>query len=262
MNKFKTFGLAAFISIIVIVIIGSCFLYYFKEEDNGCNVMEIKLHGDLNIDFEANGEGEVISRDIVSQIEEAEQNDNIKAIISSINSNGGSGVAAEEVAIALKNAKKPTVALIRDFSKSAGYLAATGADKIFASKYSEVGSIGITASYMENTKYNAKEGFVFNELTSAKYKDMGNPDKPLTADERKLVMRDIMILHEEFVKDVATNRNLDIEKVKLLADGSTMMGQMAKDNGLIDEISGIEDVKLYIQKTINETPVICEKIEY
>jgi len=45
---------------------------------------------------------------------------------------------------------------------------------------------------------------------------------------------------------VAENRNLDIDKVRQLADGSTMLGQMALDNGLIDKIGSFQEVKEYI----------------
>ena len=40
-----------------------------------------------------------------------------------------------------------------------------------------------------------------------------NPDKELTTEERALLERDLAIWHDEFVKQVATNRNLPIEDV-------------------------------------------------
>lgn len=260
MDKFKMGALIVLFVAIMLISSGSAF-YYFGGKNRLCNVREIDIYGGLYTNFDSEEDSGVISKDIVRQIEEAEKNDKIKAIIVSINSTGGSGVAAEEVVSALKNAKKPTAAFIRDNGKSAGYLVASGADKIFASKYSEIGGIAVTASFLEKTKYNATEGYTFVELASGKYKDMGNPDKPITDEEKEIVMKQLMIIHDDFVKDVATNRNLDIEKVKLLADGSYMMGQLAKDNGLIDELGGLADVKAYIEGMINETPVICESDE-
>ena len=56
--------------------------------------------------------------------------------------------------------------------------------------------------------------------------------------------RDIKIMHENFIKVVAGNRGLDVEKVRQLADGSSMLGEMALANGLIDKIGGIDEVKL------------------
>ena len=105
-------------------------------------------------------------------------------------------MAAEEVVNALKNATKPTIALIREGGVSAAYYAASGADIIFASENSDVGSIGITMSYMDNTKKNQAEGLTYNQLSIGKYKDSGDPDKPLTAEEKELFMRDIKILQK------------------------------------------------------------------
>ena len=225
-----------------------------------CNVKVIELQGTISTFKESAEDFTVLSSDIVSQIEEADSNEDIKAIVLSIDSTGGYAIAGEEVAKALINSSKPTIALIHVFGDSAAYLAATGADKIFASKYSDVGSIAVTQSYTDNVIYNEKEGYTFNQLTSGKYKNIGSSDKPLTPDEKNLLMRDINIMHEDFVKDVAANRNLDIVKVRQLADGSSMLGQMAKDKGLVDEIGGLADVKAYIGGIINEKAVICSHI--
>jgi len=240
---------------------------YFTPEDEigNCNVYGIELHGELftyippaNFDDEGNiTEDQTASENIIYAIEEAEKDENIKAIILEVDSYGGYPVAGEEVAIALKKANKPTVALIREGGASAAYMAASGADKIFASQNSDVGSIGVTMSYLDNTQQNLKEGLNYVSLSSGKYKDTGDPNKPLSQEEKNLLMRDVNILHQNFIKMVAENRNLDTEKVKLLADGSTMLGEMALQNGLIDQIGGMFEVKDYLKKKIGEDVEIC-----
>ncbi|MFH1661887.1 MAG: signal peptide peptidase SppA [Candidatus Falkowbacteria bacterium] len=200
---------------------------------------------------------EISSEYIVSAIKEAEKNNKIKAIILEIDSAGGGPVAAEEVADALKYAEKPTVALIREYGNSAAYYVATGADIIFASVNSDVGSIGVTMSYSDNARKNQKEGLTYNQLSSGKFKDIGDPDKPLTVEEKQLIMRDIKIYHDNFIKAVAENRNLDIEKVRRLADGSSMPGQIAMENGLIDRIGSFREVREYVEEKIGEEMDVC-----
>ncbi|MBU4374929.1 signal peptide peptidase SppA [Patescibacteria group bacterium] len=244
--------------------------YYFipEDEQGDCNTSGIRLRGILgtyivNENMECSyGEcyqlfDETSSEDIASAIKEAEKDNNIKAIIIEIDSVGGSPVAAEEIADALKRAEKPTVALIREYGDSAAYYAATGADIIFASAKSDVGSIGITMSYLDNVSKNQKDGLTYNQLSAGKFKDMFNPDKPLTAEEKQIIMRDVKILHEEFVKAVAENRNMDIDKIRQLADGSSMPGQMALENGLIDRIGGMYEVEEYVKEKIGEEVEIC-----
>ncbi|MFZ2970004.1 MAG: S49 family peptidase [Minisyncoccia bacterium] len=147
-----------------------------------CNVSKIKLQGELmpyipNEDKNEDGSTAVdatSSEDIVDAIEIADNDENIQAIILEINSFGGGPVAAEEVANALKRATKPTVALIRGMGVSAAYWSAIGADVIIASANSDVGSIGITSSYLDNTEKNEKEGLTFNQISTGKFKDMLN----------------------------------------------------------------------------------------
>lgn len=231
-----------------------------------CNVSKIKLQGNLlsYIPYESRNEsgGTAIdatsSEDIVAAIEYADNDESIKAVILEIDSMGGYPTAAEEVADALKRTKKFTLALIRGNGNSAAYWSATGADMIFASANSDMGSIGVTNSYVDNSKKNEKDGLTFNQLSVGKFKDMFNLDKPLTGEERKLIERDLKITHENFIKAIAENRKLEIGKVRLLSDGSSMLGQMALDNGLIDKIGGINEVEEYLKERMGEDVEICK----
>lgn len=230
-----------------------------------CNVQGTILRGDVVTYIspgDYNDNGDIIvdqgsSEFVVRDIENAEKDDSIKAIIVEIDSYGGSGVAGEEIANALKSAKKPTVALIRNGAASAAYWAATGASRIFASNNSDVGSIGVTMSYLDAVEQNKKMGYTYNSLSSGKFKDTGDPDKTLTPEEVKLMMRDVNIMHQNFIKAVSDNRKLDIEKVKTLADGSTMLGEAALQNGLIDQIGGQTEVNQYLKDKIGEDVEIC-----
>ena len=238
-----------------------------EESEGGdyyCNVQGIELHGGLYT-YIPSVEGEdpsvyeslytdtVASESIVGQIRMAEEDESIKAILVEIDSSGGGPVAGEEVMRAMKESTKPVVALIREQGLSAAYLAATGADRIFASESSDVGSIGVTMSYLEEADPDGK----YNQISSGKFKDAGNPSKPLTEEERQLFMRDVLILHENFVRMVSENRNLPIEKVKAIADGSSVLGATAKQLGLIDEIGGWTEAEKYLEGVIGEKAEVC-----
>lgn len=227
-------------------------------ENRSCNTADIKLQGVLYTYLVEEDKDAVSSADIVKAIEEADHNADIKAIILEIDSGGGSPVAGEEIANALKGAQKPTVAVIRQSGASAAYWAATGADRIFASSLSDVGGIGVTMSYLDNAGKNTKDGLTYNSLSSGIYKDAGDPEKPLTVEERAFFERDIKIAHEMFISEVAENRHLDIEKVRVMADGSTKMGDAALSNGLIDQIGGIPEVKEYLKGVVDEETTFCQ----
>jgi protease-4 len=149
------------------------------------------------------------------------------------------------------------VGLIRETGASAAYWAISSADKIFASKNSDVGSIGVTMSYLSNVEKNKKDGYTFEQVSIGKYKDSGYPNKPLTSEEKALFLRDSNIIYENFVKAVSQNRKIPINKVKGFADGSTVLGEKAKSLSLINEIGGIDEVEKYLEEVIGEKPEIC-----
>ena len=240
--------------------------YYEEEYNEGeCNVIVFELRGFLttyHTNEEIDEDGNPItdqssSEDIVFWIESAEEDDTVKAIVLEVDSTGGYPVAAEEVANALRRAQKPTVAIIRGFGDSAAYWAATGADIIFASKNSDVGSIGVTMSYLDYSKQNQEEGLTYNKLSSGKFKDAGDFDKALTYEEKQLFMRNVNILNENFIQAVAGNRNMDIAKVRELADGSSWLGEQALEYGLIDRIGGIYEAKEYLKGLIGKEIDLC-----
>lgn len=233
--------------------------------DKDCNIQGIAMHGGVvtyisNEGRDSNGNiivDEFASEDVVAQIWNADRDENVKAIIVEIDSYGGSPVAGEEIARALKEAEKPTVALIRDMGASAAYMAGTGADIIFASKNSNVGGIGVTMSYLDNAEQNIENGLNYNQLSAGDYKDTGSSDKKLSTEEKALLMRDVNIVYENFIDLVAVNRNLDSAMVRKLADGSTMMGQMALEQGLIDRIGDQYDVEKYLEELLGESIKVC-----
>ena len=128
---------------------------------------------------------------------------------------------------------------------------------IFASANSDIGSIGVTMSYLDYSKQNQMEGLTYNQLSSGEFKDIGDFDKSLTAREKELLMRDVNIMNENFIKAVAENRGLSISEVRLLADGSSMLGEMALEKGLIDQIGDLYDVEMYLGNIIDDWVNIC-----
>ena len=128
---------------------------------------------------------------------------------------------------------------------------------VFASENSAVGSIGVSSSYTDISEKNRREGVTFHQLSSAPYKDTYNPDKPLTDAERALIMRDVNVSHDNFVRAVALYRGMPVESVAAFADGSTLPGQAALDAGLIDEIGGTEEALGYLEQAIGEPPAVC-----
>jgi protease-4 len=190
-----------------------------------------------------------------------EEDDTIKAVLIEINSPGGLPVASERIAERLRNSSLPTVGLIGDIGASGGYMVAAATDHLIASPMSTVGSIGVTMSYVENSAQNEEDGLTYVELNTGKFKDSGSPDKPLSEEERELFQRDLDDLYETFITMVSEYRNIPLDKVRELADGSTLNGTRAKDLGLVDEVGGRAEAKAALAKILNKEPddiIFCE----
>jgi len=237
--------------------------------DGVCNIAVVPIIGDIVPYSGAYGEEgpettplvEVTLADTLSAIGAAESDPYIKGIFTPINTGGGAPVTSEFIAHALLKTKLPVAALIADVGASGGYLIATAADTIFASALSDVGSIGLTMSYLDETEKNTKEGMKYVTLSSAKYKDSGDPDKTLTAEERRLFERDLQENHKELVRQIAENRKLPVEEVEKMADGSTMTGSSAVEHKLIDGIGDKESVRVWFANKLNlprDEVVFCQ----
>jgi ClpP class serine protease len=80
----------------------------------------------------------------------------------------------------------------------------------------------------------------------------------LNDEERQLFMRDVNIMYENFMKAVSRNRNIEIEKIKELADGSSITGQVALEKGLVDRIGDVYSAKKYLEnEVLGEEAELC-----
>jgi len=242
----------------------------FTVSDGYCNIAVVPIVGDITtLPYPEDDTADPASQypiaavdEILYQLRLAEYYDPyIEGILVRIDSPGGSPVASEILADALKASPLPVAALIREYGVSGGYLVATGADTIFASSLSDVGSIGITMSYVENVEKNRKEGLRYVPLSSAPFKDYGDPNKPLTAAERVLIERDLRVYHDEFVRQVAENRNMPVEDVAKLADGSSMPGALALEHGLIDALGNQAATRTWFAEQLGLSPTDIEFCE-
>ena len=227
-----------------------------------CNVVGINVHGELYTyipEYDSMGyyEDAVSSENIIGSIRRANEDPEIEAIIVEVDSGGGSPVAGEEVANTIANSEKPVISFIREVGASASYWAISSSDMIFASKNSNIGSIGVSASYLDDSQKSELEGYRYEELTSGKYKDTGLSFRPLTQDERDLYMRDVNIIHANFIQAIATYRDLPIAHIESIADGSTVLGDKALELVLIDAIGGIAEVEKHIENLIGDEVEIC-----
>lgn len=226
---------------IIAIIFGSIALFDggLGISDGTCNIAVLPIEGEIWPFYGLSNVPLIVTPDIVEEfIRTAEEDTNIEAILFEINSPGGLPAASERIADSIRSSSLPNVGMIGDLGASGGYMVAAATDHLIASPFSIVGSIGVNASYVENSKQNEEDGLTYVQLIAGKYKDSGDPNKPLSDEERALIQRDLDEVHKYFIEMVADYRGLPIEKVTELADGGTVTGVKAKEAGLVDAVGG------------------------
>lgn len=201
------------------------------------NVARIPIYGPITGTGEKLlGRSTASSQLIVGFIEQAERNPRIEAIVLEINSPGGSAVASNEIASAVKRTEKPVIALIRELGASGGYWIASAADYVIADRMSITGSIGVLSSYLEFSRLMEEYGVGYERLVAGEYKDVGTPFRSLESDERALLQQKLDTIHAFFIQEIAANRKLPEAAVRQLATGEFFLGVEAVEHGLVDEL--------------------------
>lgn len=183
----------------------------------------------------------VTPENIIQQLQEADQDSRVGAILLRVDSPGGSAAASQEIYDEVKRAKKPVVVSIGDVGASGAYYISSAADEIMASRASSVGSIGVILTVANLEELYKKLGISFTVMTKGKYKDLGGGNRPLTDEEKKILDEQLTTIYDQFIEDVAAGRNMDREKVAELATGLDWPGSQAKELGLVDRLGNYRD---------------------
>jgi len=174
-------------------------------------------------------------------LEQAAADPTVKAIVVRINSPGGSVVASDEIYRDLLAFEKPVVVSMGDMAASGGYYIACGGDYVMAHPGTLTGSIGVISQFINAEELLDKVGVDAVVITSGPRKDIGSLFREMTEEEKKLWKDIINDIYEDFVAVVVKARDLPLEDVRDLADGSIYTGQQALEKGLVDAVGTQDD---------------------
>jgi protease IV len=188
------------------------------------------------------GEGSYAGSDtLVDYIEEAADDEGIKAIVLRIDSPGGSSVASDVIwrALTLARERKPLIASMSDLAASGGYYIALPAHAIVAQPGTLTGSIGIFTGKFVLGGTMAKLGANVESVSVGKFAEMDSPVRPYSAEERAKVEEQMQAFYDQFVEKAAQARKVSPEKLDAVAQGRVWTGRQALKVGLVDELGGL-----------------------
>ena len=178
------------------------------------------------------------NKELLDKIDLLNYEDNLKGIIVSINSPGGTIVASQELYETFKNLaeKVPIVVSMKDVAASGGYMVSLAANKIFCFEGTLTGSVGVILQSANIEKLLSKLGIKPLIFKSGSLKAVPNPLEEMTnlGDENIKII--IQNMFNQFLELVVNERNLSTQEKELISDGRIFTGLQAKEIKLVDEI--------------------------
>jgi protease-4 len=207
----------------------------------GDAVAVIWLDGAITSDPEYYLTVQGITPSLVADLLEQAADPAIKAVVVRVNSPGGSVVASDEIYHMLLEFDKPVVVWMGEMAASGGYYISCGGDYVFAHPDTLTGSIGVISQFLNVEELMDKVGVDAVVITSGPRKDIGSPFREMSEEEQALWEGIIDETYEGFVELVAQARDLPLEEIRELADGSIYTGRQALELGLVDGVGTPED---------------------
>ncbi|QGA80733.1 signal peptide peptidase SppA [Candidatus Nanohalobium constans] len=174
----------------------------------------------------------------VRELNDQAVNQGADAVIYEINSGGGAIVASKEVYRDIEDVEVPTVCRMRDVAASGGYMISLGCDKVVADSASLTGSIGVRSSYLEYSGLLDKLGVEYVNISKGGLKGVASPYKNISDEERRVLQSQVDTLHENFVKQVESERNLSQNSTEEVSTSQPFLGEKAEELELVDELGG------------------------
>ncbi len=279
MNKKRWWALAIFAVLAVVWIgsssqakpneyAGSSYLSYLNgienppvqiyREGKGQTLALLKLEGVL-METSANSPvtGSYNHQAFLQQLEAAFSREDIKGIIMQVNSPGGGVYESDEIYNRLMELKaqykKPLVVYMGQEAASGGYYVSMAADKIYANRNTLTGSIGVIIRTYNYQELADKIGVKDVTFKSGSQKDLLNPMRPITDQEKAITQGLVDESYGYFVDIVAQGRKMERNQVLQLADGRIYSGAQAQSLGLVDELGNLDQAISGAAALVNTT---------
>ena len=200
---------------------------------------------------------------INTALQAAFKDKNTQGVIMRINSPGGSPVQSQTIYDEMKRLRKkypdiPLYVVVEDICASGGYFVASGADKIYVSPSSIVGSIGVLMNGFGFTGLMDKLGVDRRLITAGAHKGMLDPFSPVDPQEVEYAKTLIKDVHQQFINVVKEGRGKRLKETPDMFSGLIWTGEKSVELGLADgygtldtvarDVIKAEDIVDYTQK--------------
>ncbi len=185
--------------------------------------------------------GTVYSGRVINDLQQAEADSSVKAIVLRIDSPGGGVVGSDEIHQQMLVMTKPVVVSMGEMAASGGYFISAPADEIMANRNTLTGSIGVISQFIHLEEFLEKNGVSVTTIVSGEFKASGSMFEEMSAEDQAIWQGIIDDAFEDFVGVVAEGRGMPEAEVLELADGRVFTGEQALQVGLVDSLGNLPD---------------------
>jgi signal peptide peptidase SppA len=176
----------------------------------------------------------------------AMEDPDISAIYLDIDSPGGVVAGCMDLADLIfacneKSGGKPIWAIANEQMCSAAFALGCSADKVFAPRTAEVGSVGVLWLYTNVQDALAEAGIRVRIFRAGKFKAMGNAYEDMDKDTADRIQTELDEMREIFVETVARGRGMSKKAVRD-TEALTYMGAHARDAKFATEVASDDQV--------------------
>lgn len=233
--------------------------YFHGAPGRGDRIAMLVGEGDIvsgEPDNSFNSEGMIASSAFAKTVRQVRNDRSIKGVILRVDSPGGDAVASDEILHELKllSAAKPLVISMSNVAASGGYFMSMTGDPVISYPDTITGSIGVLYVRPNLRGLFDKLGISDDMVTRGKLADMDSPYLPLSDAARQKLHDSIEATYRSFVSKVAGARKKNYDQIDPLAQGRVWMGAQALQNGLVDQMGGLDQAIALVRKKANLSP--------
>ncbi|MBI1928237.1 signal peptide peptidase SppA, partial [Candidatus Poribacteria bacterium] len=182
------------------------------------------------------------STTIANAVRAVRKDPSIKAVVLRIDSGGGLVIAADMIGreLTLLKETKPLIVSMGDVAGSGGYYIAVPADAIVAEPGTITGSIGVISGKYSLKGLYDKIGLHKEIIKRGKHADFYTDYSDYPPEEREIIQKQLQEIYDAFIDTVAEGRGMTREAVDKIGRGRIWTGKQAKENGLVDQLGGLD----------------------
>lgn len=190
---------------------------------------------------------------VSASLQAAFKDKNTQGVVVRINSPGGSPVQSHAIYEEMRRLRKqhpgvPLYAVVEDICASGGYYVAVGADRIFVSRSSIVGSIGVRMDGFGVTGLMDKLGVERRLITAGENKGFLDPFLPVDEAQKRHAQQLLDEVHRQFIGVVREGRGGRLRESGELFSGLVWTGEKSVELGLADAFGSVDHVAREVVK--------------